>query len=221
MSLRLQREMDKLKQRILTLGAIVEKSLRQAINSIDRRDVEMASAVIENDRVIDRMEVELEEECQKILALHQPVAGDLRMIVAILKINNDLERVGDLSTSIAKCSINLTERESMPFPFDFETMESKVRHMLKLALDSLTNVRADWAQEVCQADDEIDDIYRGMFKRAAEAMKDKPENIDAMISMMGVARRLERIADLVTNIAEDVIYMIDGRIIRHGFSENP
>jgi len=165
----LAREIDRLKQRILLLGGRVESSLRQAVKAVRERDTALARSVIDTDEEIDQQEVELEEECLKILALHQPVAIDLRFIVAVLKINNDLERVGDLATNIADHAIFLSERPPIAFPFDFEAMAERVQEMLRLSLDALVNQSSSAAQRVRLADDEVDRLHRAAVERVSAA----------------------------------------------------
>jgi len=213
---RLQREIDKLKKMILAEAAVVEESLRTAVQSVDERNPKLAQQVIDGDTEIDQLEVDLEEECLKILALYQPVAVDLRFIIAVLKINNDLERIGDLCVNIAEDSQFLSEREKIEIPFDFPTMSEKVQAMLRHALDALVNTDAPMAFSVCSGDDEVDDINRSMYDRVVEGIKKYPDKVAQLVRVMSVSRRLERIADHCTNISMDIIYMVEGEIVRHG-----
>jgi phosphate transport system protein len=210
-----QKELERLKKKLLTLSAIVEESVEKAVRSISNRDVPLAREVIENDRSIDLLEVEVEEECLKVLALHQPVAVDLRFVVAVLKINNDLERIGDLAVNIAERSSYLGQKEPIEMPFDFATMEKKTRLMLEKAIDSLIQMNLGVAREVGAADDEIDAINREMYDQVAQGIRESPDQADRLIHCLSISRHLERIADYATNIAEDVIYMIEGQIVRH------
>jgi len=213
--MRLHSEIDKLKKQILRLGAMVEEHLHMAVKSIKDRDDQLARQVIAGDLKIDQMEVDLEEECLKLLALHQPVATDLRFIIAVLKINNDLERIGDLEVNIAERAAFLAVQPSIEFPFDFTAMTEKVKVMLKMCLDALVNSDASIASDVCLLDDEVDECNREAYQQVSQMIKKNPEQIDCYIHLLSVSRHLERIADQATNIAEDVIYMIDGTIIRH------
>lgn len=212
----LGREIEKLKRKLLALSAYVEESVQKAVKAIATRDDKLARQVIDADFEIDEMEVDVEEDCLKILALHQPVAVDLRYIIAILKINNDLERIGDLAVNIAERAVFLSRMVKTETPYDFATMSSKVQIMLQKSLDSLVNSDSKLAREVLVSDDEIDEINRQMYKDVMEAIKKDPERVDNLIQMLAVSRNLERIADHTSNIAEDVIYMVDGEIIRHG-----
>ena len=215
MKYRLQREIEKLKKSILTLAALVEERLHVAIRSINQREKNIALEVINGDQEIDEMEVELEEECLKLLALHQPVAIDLRFIIAVLKINNDLERIGDLVVNICERSSYIVEKEEVPIPFDFNAMSEKVKTMLKISLDSLVNMDSSLAYKVREMDDEIDDINRHMFNLVEKGIIESPKHISIYFNYLSVSRHLERIGDLATNIAEDVIYMVEGKIVRH------
>ena len=211
----LRREIENLKKKILVLGARTEEAVRRATFSIQERNRELAIQVIENDYEIDQYEVEIEEDCLKILALHQPVAIDLRFIVAVLKINNDLERIGDLAVNIAERAEFLAAREPVGVSLDFVTMADKAQTMLKMSLDALVNLSVETAQQVRSSDDEIDAMNRQMYLKVQEALLNKPDRIESLIHLLSVSRHLERIADHATNIAEDVIYMIEGQIVRH------
>ncbi len=211
----LRLEIEKLKKQTLSLSAIVEKSLWMAMRTVLEKDSVTARKVIESDSVIDKMEVEIEEECLKILALHQPVAVDLRFIVATLKMNNDLERIGDLAVNIAERGLYLAEMESCVLPFDFTEMAEKVQAMLKKSLDSLVNLDAKLAREVAAADDEIDDLHRKNYELTRQLIETQAVNAVCSIHGLSISRYLERIADLADNISEDVIYMVDGEIVRH------
>lgn len=211
----LQREIENLKKKILSLGARVEGTVHEAMRSIETRDAALARKIIEEDFEIDQTEVEVEEECLKILALHQPVATDLRFIVAVLKINNDLERIGDLAVNIAERSSYLAGQSEVNVAFDFAQMSQKTEAMLNKSLDALVNLSSELAHEVCMSDDAIDDLNRQTYLRVQEAIQTHPEHIPSLIHLLSVSRHLERIADHATNIAEDVMYMIEGQIVRH------
>ena len=219
MRIHLQREIENLKKDILTLGAMAEYSVREATLAIERRDEVLAQRVIEKDLTTDQMEVEVEESCLKILALHQPVAIDLRFIVAVLKINNDLERIGDLAVNIAERALFLAAQPPIAVSFDFVGMARKAQQMLKQSLDALVNLNPNVAREVCAQDDEIDALNRQMFILVQDAIDTNPENTESLIHLLSASRHLERIADHATNIAEDVIYMIEGQIVRHKAEE--
>lgn len=212
----LRREVDRLKRKLLALSAYVEESVQRAVKSVSERDEKLGQRVIDTDFEIDEMEVDVEEDCLKILALHQPVAIDLRFIIAVLKINNDLERIGDLAVNIAERAVSLSKRDKINSPFDFQTMAERVQKMLQKALDALVNADAKLAREVLVSDDEIDEMNRQMYDSIKMGIRKDPENVDTLIQVLAISRNLERIADHTSNIAEDVIYMVDGDIIRHG-----
>jgi phosphate transport system protein len=211
-----RREVDRLKKLILGLSAAVEENVYKAVRSLEERNGMLAEEVIAADAAVDQMEVDVEEECLKVLALYQPVAIDLRFIVSILKINNDLERVGDLAVNIAERVCFLATRERPDIPLDFPMMAEKTREMFRKSLDALVNNDAALAHEVLTADDEIDAINREMYVEIQKAIRKKPEQLESLIHLLSCSRHLERIADHATNVAEDVIYMIEGTIVRHG-----
>jgi phosphate transport system protein len=216
MSKHLEREFDQLKKDILTLGAMTENAVHQSVSALSNRDPHLAEKIIDGDLQIDHYEVEIEESCLKILALHQPVAIDLRFIVAVMKINNDLERIADLAVNIAERSISLAALPPVQVDFDFNVMARKVENMLRVSLDALVTMDSDRARQVLTSDDEVDTIHRQMYQLVQKAILERPEHIDALIQTLAISRYLERIADHATNIAEDVIYLINGEIVRHG-----
>jgi phosphate transport system protein len=211
----LQREIDRLKRKMLALGAIVEDNLRLAFHAIEVRDVAEARSVIATDHVIDENEVDVEEECLKILALYQPVASDLRFIVAVIKINSELERIGDLGVNIAERAIALAEEHPLPVPHLLPVMADRTSAIMEKALDSLVRQDAVTARHVLAADDEIDALYADLIAALKEIIRTHPEHLDAAVLLFSVARQLERLADHATNIAEDVLYMVEGEIHRH------
>jgi len=215
MAVHLQREIGSLKNRMLSLCALVEDDLRQAVQAVDRRDPTLARQVIERDLQVDHEEVSIEEECLKLLALHQPVANDLRFIVAVLKLNNDLERIADLAVNIAERALFLSSQTPLDIPYDFSAIAEKTQAMLRQSIDALINRDADLARKVGLADDEVDAINREAFNRVTSMIKSHPDDLDSLIALLSVSRYLERIADHASNIAEDVIYLVEGRIIRH------
>ncbi len=215
MSRHLQRDIENLKVNILSLGAMVEESVYKAVKSIETWDAVLAREVVDQDWVIDKRELEVEDDCLKILALHQPVAFDLRFIVSTLKINNDLERIGDLAVNIAERGAFLAKSERIRIPFDLPGMATKVQSMLRKSLDALVNTDPDEAREVCAADDEVDQINREMYAQISASIRSRPEQVDSLIHLLSVSRFLERISDHATNISEDVIYMTEGEIVRH------
>ncbi|MGD9202659.1 MAG: phosphate signaling complex protein PhoU [Chitinispirillia bacterium] len=211
----LEKEIEMLKKKIFELCAMIEENCNSALKCIENKDTVLAEKVIKNDDEIDNMEIEVEEECLKILALHQPVAIDLRYIIAALKINNDLERIGDLAVNIAKHMIKLSELEEIEIEFDFQEMMDKSMAMVKKSIDAFVYLDSSLCYEVIVADDELDTLNENMFSLFKEYAKKQPDHIDSLLRFLSISRCLERIGDHATNIAEDVIYMTDGNIVRH------
>ena len=211
----LQRETDRLKRRILALGALVEDNLRFAFQAIEQRDAAKARRVIKTDALIDQTEVEIEEECLKILALYQPVAGDLRFVAAVIKINSELERIGDLAANIAERALQLLDEHPVTVPHGVAVMADRTETILARALDALVRQDAVTARQVMVADDEIDDLYAALIDDLKAGIRVDLEHLDALVLLFSVARYLERLADHATNIAEDVLYMVEGEIQRH------
>ena len=209
------RELEKLKKKILSLGALVEERVYLAIKAIENRDPDLAKRIIRSDHEIDETEVEVEEECLKILALYQPVAVDLRFIVAVIKINNDLERIGDEAVNIAERIQSIAKRSTFSFHFDYTEMAEIAAAMLKQSLDALVNLDIDTAFRVITMDDEVDDIQRNAYSQIKQAMREHPEEMTYLINLYLISRHLERVADHATNIAEEVVYLIEGEIVRH------
>ena len=216
MSKHFHRELQKLKKRILSLGAMVEERVYMATKAIENRDSDLAEKIIKSDYEIDEMEVDIEEECLKILALYQPVAVDLRFITAVIKINNDLERIADEAVNIARGVKYIAKGEKLHFDFDFYSMAEKAEAMLKKSLDALVNLDVDLAFKVCLLDDEVDQFNGEAHRKVKDVIKDNPDHGEYFINLLLISRHLERIADHATNIAEEVIYLIEGEIVRHG-----
>ena len=211
----LDRELKKLKKMVSTISMNVEESMNKAIGSFIKHDSKLAKEVIEFDSTIDNLEIEIEEECLKILALHQPVAIDLRYIISIMKINNDLERIGDLATNIAHLVIMLEDKKRIDVHDIIPEMTDIVSRMLKNSLDALFNKDVDLAIKVQKTDDDVDILHSKMFSYISERIKIDNDLFDSLMPMLSASRCLERIADHCTNIAEDVEYFISGEITRH------
>ena len=211
----LQREIDRLKRKMLGLGALVEDNLRLAFQAIEQRDPAKARRVIATDALIDQSEVDVEEECLKILALYQPVAGDLRFVAAVIKINSELERIGDLASNIGERALQLADEHPVPVPHGIAVMADRTGAIIEKALDALVRQDAVAARRVMVADDEIDSLYAQLIEELKGIIRADPEHLDAIVLLFSVARYLERLADHATNIAEDVLYMVEGEIQRH------
>ncbi len=216
----MQRAIAKLKNHLLELGAEVERGLENALEALTTMDLDVARKVIDYDREIDQHEVDIEEECLKILALYQPVSTDLRQVVAILKINNDLERMADLAANIAEYVIEIHQRDpDAQVSGRFQLMANEARSMVRQSLDSLVNADSELARQVFRRDDVVDDLNVEIINEVFEEMKANPDRMNALLFQISASRNIERIADIATNVAEDVIYVVSGEIIRHDRSK--
>lgn len=219
MSKILEAEIRQLEKKMLGLSALVEENVHKAAKACQVRDAALAREVIAADSEVDRLEVALEEDCLKVLALHQPVAVDLRVIVAILKINNDLERIGDCAAKIARRAVVLAGRPGTELPFDIYEMAQRAWSMVHDSLDALVQMDTAKAQHVRATDAEVDEMHRRNWEKLKAAITEDPAGLDVYIAYRSLSGNLERISDHATNIAEDVIYMIEGAIVRHDKGE--
>ncbi|MFO1051894.1 MAG: phosphate signaling complex protein PhoU [Planctomycetota bacterium] len=215
MTIHFHRDLEAMKSRILDMGGLVEASVDKAISSLIDRRPGLAREVIDGDDEIDEREVVIEIECQKMLALHQPVASDLRFILTMLKVNNDLERAGDLAVNIAERALFLGERPPLRMPDQLVRQAEAARGMLRDCLDSLVNQDTALARRIRARDDDVDELNREMFRIVEAMMREDPETIERGLHLLSCSRHLERLADLATNIAEDVVFLVEGRVIRH------
>lgn len=211
----LQKDIDSLKNKIITMGSEAEDRVYKASLALINRDERLVNEVIQSDRQIDKMEVDIEEHCLKILALYQPVAIDLRFIIAVLKINNELERVGDIAVNIAERAAFLTKYKDFEIPYDVKGMATIVESMLTRSIDALVHMDVKLAHQIRAEDDEVDAFNREMYSRVKDMLIRSPEDINCMLHAVSAGRHLERIADHACNIAEDVIYLVDAEIVRH------
>ena len=215
MAKHLEKELERLKKLIYSLSARVDENLELAVKSIQENDTELAQKVIDDDTNIDDLEIEVEEECLKALALYQPVAIDLRFIIAVMKMTSDLERIGDLAADIAKNGISISQAPKPKVPLDLHQMTYLVKTIVRKALDALINIDPYLAREVIKDDDEINAMKAEMKSEIVEALKREPEHAETLITLLAITHRLERIGDHASNIAEDVIYMVEADIVRH------
>ena len=211
----LRRDLDRLKRKILSFGAAVEENAQLAMASLRNIDSTLAQRVIDRDEDINREEVEIEDECLKILALHQPVAVDLRYVITVLKINSDLERIADFSVNVAKRARTLAQQPPVPLPKELNSIAEKSISMVKAALDSLVEQDVSRARAVCIADDSVDELQRLLYDVILAEIKKSPECAAQWLLLFSTVRYFERIGDLATNIAEDVIYLVEGEVVRH------
>lgn len=213
-------ELTRLRKKLMQLSTMVEERVRTAASVIVSRDEALIQKILLTDYEIDDMEIEIEEDCLKILALHQPVAGDLRFIITVIKINNEIERIGDMAVSIALRVKTISECMYKSYPngngwmYDYSKMSEKVIAMLKMSLDALVNRDAQMARKVFLLDDEVDAMMHDAYDKVRERLRRYPEHPGCLINIYLLARHLERIGDRSTNIAEDVIHLVEGIIIR-------
>lgn len=216
MKLHFHREIADLNSEIARLGGLVEESIGKALTSLQTGDKKLAKEVRKGDNLIDVLEVELEERLLKILALYQPVAKDLRFIVAVLKVNNELEHMGDLTESIAQHSRRVSPTQVENSPMELLRMGNITQKMVGLALDSLLTQDVEKAREVIRMDDEVDHLHGQHHRVVAQHIEDKSHDFNlSELRLLSVSRSLERIADMATSIAEDVFYLVDAAIVRH------
>jgi phosphate transport system protein len=215
MSKHFQRDVDQLREQLLRVGSLVESATNRAITALTHRQPDLADEVLDADDDIDALEVQIEEECLKILALHQPVAADLRYVIAVMKVNNDLERMGDQAVNIAERAVFLAQRPPLDVPLQIERMAEVAQQMVQSSLDAVVNLDVDLARTVGEMDDEVDEIHREMFRIVQERIRRSPDVVEVAIANLSASRDLERIADLATNIAEDVLFTVLGEVVRH------
>ena len=214
-------ELSQVKVRLLTMSGEAEAALQLAVEAILERDGDKAARVIAGDHVIDSMEVEVEEQCMSLLALHQPMARDLRMLVSAIKITNDLERVGDHAVNLAQSAVRLAQtRRITPEP-EIVEMARLAREMLSDALEAFVRSDAVAGRDVCLRDDKVDALNRSVFRILLTHMMEDPHMIGAGLELLLVSRNLERVADLATNIGEDVVYLVEGKSIKHHAEDRP
>ncbi len=221
MPVHLMRDLEGLKRSVYELAGMVEDAIEKAITAVIERRIDLAREVTSGDDRIDRKEVEVEEECLKILALHQPVAADLRFLVMVLKVNNDLERMGDIAGNIAERAAFLSERDPLPVDLDLRSMSERVRTMVRESLDALLRLDVPLARRVRTEDDAVDAMHRRGYEVLEDLMVHDSDTVTRAVQTLGVSRHLERIADYATNIAEDVIFMVEGAVVRHQREPGP
>ncbi|MGD2215312.1 MAG: phosphate signaling complex protein PhoU [Gemmatimonadales bacterium] len=212
-----EQKLDDLTGRLVAMSRLIEGMIENAISAVRERDAAKAEAIVLGDREIDAVEVEIEEACVELLALQQPMAGDLRRLVAILKINNDLERIGDHAVNIAQGAQRLIERNrGWSLPIELSEAGSIAEEMLRDVLDSFVQHDADKARSVLQRDDRVDQLHESHLRSMITMMMESPQQIGVALSLIFIGANIERVADLATNIGEDVVYLVEGKTIRHG-----
>ncbi len=214
MPARLQKQIEKIKKEIISLGAMVEDRLQKAVYAVKNEDLNLAQKIIDTDFQIDEREIEVEEECLKILALYQPVAMDLRFLVAVIKINNDLERIADYAANIAK-RFKTSYKDPDKFRYDYTAMADLTAKMLRMSLDALVHMDVEMVYNVRVMDKDVNKMRDEAYDIMKKDIQKYPEKVGKIINMYLISRHLERIGDHTTNIAEEVVYLIEGQIIRH------
>jgi phosphate transport system protein len=209
------KEIEDIKGQVLNLGTLVEENLYRAIQAVESKSKDLAQEVVKKDEEIDKAEIELEEEVLKLLALHQPLATDLRYLITVLKMNDELERIGDLAVNVAERATSLADSKPVDAPFDFGLMSSRVCDMLKKSLDALIHLSRDYAVEVFALDDEVDKIHINMYKLVKDGIRNNIDDLDTLVHYLSISKHLERIADHAESISEEIIYLLDGEIVRH------
>jgi phosphate transport system protein len=208
-------QLDRIRERLIGMGGLVEDMVGTALRALLERDERLAQEVLRQDKDVDRLEVEIDEACHSTLALTQPTARDLRFLVAVMKITGDLERMGDSAVNIVQSSLRLVGEPPLEEYLDLPRMAGMVQRMVREALDAFVARDVAAATAVCRADDDVDDLYRSLFQELMGFMKRDPGTVDRALHLLLIARNLERIADHATNIAEDVVYLVEARDIRH------
>lgn len=215
MALHLSKEINNLKKLILQQSTLVEQAVKQSIVALQHKDAKAGKDVISGDVTIDRKEVDLEEECLKILALHQPVAFDLRYVITCLKINNDLERIGDLAVRIATRAVTICDYPKESLPNQIFQLASQAQELLRRCINSLMEMDIKISRDIILKEEEIDAFAEDIKAILVDRLKAKPELAECYMAMISAARNIQRLADYAANIAEDIIYMITGEIVRH------
>ncbi|HEV2697837.1 MAG TPA: phosphate signaling complex protein PhoU [Terriglobales bacterium] len=218
--IRFHQELEELKHRILAMAGMAEQAVDLAVQAYSQRDLALCKRVIDNESAINRAEREVDEMAIDLLAMQQPMAVDLRFILAVIKINADLERVGDQAVNIAQRVMNIIEQSPIDLPVDIPAMASRVRAMVRDALRSFIEADTDLAKHVLEGDDEIDRMNHEAFAELSRCMQTRPGSAVQALDALSIARNLERVADHATNIAEDVIFWVRGADVRHGAGQS-
>ena len=214
----LDQDLDRVRQLLLKMGGLTEVMVAKATQALLDRDNGLCREVIEGDRAVDQLEIEIDEVCHSLIGRKQPTASDLRFLVAVMKINSDLERIGDSAVNIAQSVEQVNEQPPLKPYIDLPRMSQLVQDMVRQSLDAFVRKDAALATAVCRADDEVDGLYKQLFRELLTYMIEDPKTVSRALHLLLISRNLERIADHATNIAEDVVYYVEGRDIRHGLA---
>jgi phosphate transport system protein len=211
----MQNDLNDLHRDLLSMCARVEDMIHRAVGQLSAPDFEQTRQLIQDDIDIDRWDVRIEDACLKILALYQPVAIDLRRITTVMKVSGELERVADLAVNIAERACGLLNTPQVAIPDQLKVMAERAVNALHHSIDAYVDLNSELARQVCMEDDQIDEMNKGLIEQLIEYMHRSPEQLDALLHLFSAVRQVERVADHATNIAEDVVYLVEGRIIRH------
>ncbi|HYU34839.1 MAG TPA: phosphate signaling complex protein PhoU [Thermoanaerobaculia bacterium] len=214
----LDQDLDRVRQMLLKMGGMVEGMAAKATQALLERSARLCAEVIEQDHEVDQLEIEIDEMCHSILGRKQPTAVDLRFLVAVMKINSDLERIGDSAVNIAQSVEQINDQPPLKPYIDLPHLSELVQKMVRNSLDAFVRKDAKLAVEVCGSDDEVDGLYKQIFRELLTYMIEDPKTVSRALHLLLISRNLERIADHATNIAEDVIYYVEGRDIRHSMA---
>src|SRR5579871_1498924 len=214
-------ELEQLKSKLLAMSALVESAVYRSITAVVQKDRKLAEEVLQNEARVNRMEIEIDDQAIRLLALQQPMAGDLRLITSAIKINNDLERMGDLAVNIAQRALALIDEPVVQPLIDIPHIGALVQNMVRKALDSFVTKDAELAQSVLASDDAVDNLRTAFFHELISFMQREPTHIPQALNLLSIVRNLERIADHSTNIAEDVLFYVKGIDVRHQSEANP
>jgi phosphate transport system protein len=212
-------ELNDLKNKLLLMGGSVESQLQDVLQALTERNSDLAIRVVENDLPVNKLDVEIDEACLRLLALHQPTAGDLRFITTTMKISTELERMSDLAENIAERAIELNKEPQLKPYIDIPRMAEWTIQMVKECLDAFVNRDAELARKVCRDDDFVDDLTEQLFRELVSFMLEDPRTVTRAVRLTFIGKYYERIADHATNVAELVVYMVEGKIIRHMAAE--
>lgn len=213
--IRLDEEINKLKKMLFEMATTVEEMIAKSVKALEENNMILAEEVIKSDEKVNQMEIDIDNQCIRILALHHPEAADLRTVTMIMKINNDLERIGDHAVNIGEMTLYLADKPPVKPLIDIPKMADKAIEMLQESLDSFVNKDAQMAIDVCKKDDEVDALEPQIVRELVTYMISDPQTIDRALTLILIARALERVADLATNIAEDTYYIASGKILKH------
>jgi phosphate transport system protein len=212
-------QLIKLKKRLIKMGSLVEEQIEGAIRSVDTEDLELAEKVIQGDQKVDKFDRKIEKTCQKVLALNQPVAMDLRLLMSAMSLDMNLERMGDNAVSIAQFILEMKKKPSFFSQTKFNEMSQLAKKLVKNSIDSFVDYNANYAKQVIELDSSMDNLNETNRQIIIDIMKQDVKNVEAGVTMLGISRMMERLGDLSKNIAEDVIFIVEANLIKHKYEK--